>query len=172
MYRLYLWYSITFYWPPADLYGTLLTPAGSLHITLVLYHRLLATAFTNETLLSSTGSLPFTMVLYYLLPAHCLSLWYSTTFFWPTAYCTFLYWLHAYHYGTLLPLSGPLPMPMLLYYLLLDHCLYICYSTILYWLPAYTFGTLLSSTGSLPIHMVLFYLLLDPYLYLWYSIIF
>ena len=136
MYRLYLWYSITFYWPPADLYGTLLTPAGSLHSTLVLFHRLLATAFTNETLLS--------------LLAPCLSLWYSIIFYWPTAY----------HYGTLLLSSGPLPtllsstgsMPitMVLYYLHLAHFLCLCYSTIFYWTTAYTYVTLLSSTGSLP----------------------
>ena len=40
------------------------------------------------------------MLLFNLLQAHCLSLWYSTTFYWPTAYL----------YGTLLPSTGSLPI--------------------------------------------------------------
>ena len=71
---------------------------------------------------------------------------------------------------------------MVLYYLLLSQCLYLCYSTIFqcllpaiwystnfYLSYAYTFGTLLSSAGSLLIPMVLYCLLLSRCLYLWYS---
>ena len=117
------------------------------------------------------------MIVYYLLLPHCLSLWYSTTF----------YWLPAYIYGTLLPSTGPLHIPMVIYYHLLTHCLYlwystifywplpipmelyylllapgisICYSTIFYWIPAFIYDTILLSTGSLTILMVLYYFLL------------
>ena len=112
------------------------------------------------------------MKLYYLLLAPCLSLWYSIIFYWPTAY----------HYGTLLLSSCPLPtllsstgsMPitMVLYYLHLAHFLCLCYSTIFYWTTAYTSVTLLSSTGSLPIPLVLYYLLLAHCLSIRYSSIF
>ena len=130
MYRLYLWYATTFYRLPAYPYGTLL---------------------------SSTGSLPLPLIIYYILLVHCLSLWdstaisgsapciylcYSSTFYWPTSYT----------YGTLLPSTDPLPIPMVLYYLLLA--------------TTYTNGTRLSSIGSRPIHMLFYYLLLDPCLYL------
>ena len=111
------------------------------------------------------------MVLYYLLLAHCLLLWYSSTV-WPTAYSTILYWLIAYHYGTLLHSSSPLPMPMLPYYLKLAHCVYPCYSTNIYWLPAYIFGTLLFSTGPLPIPIILFNRLLDHCLFLFTAYIY
>ena len=92
---LYIWYSTTLYLIPIYTYGTLLSSTDSLHIPL--------------TLLSSTGSLTTPLVFFYLLLAHCLSLWYSPTFFWPTAYSTILYWL--------------LPIHMILFYLLLAPCI-------------------------------------------------
>ena len=119
------------------------------------------TAYTYGTLLSTTEPWPIPTVLYYHLLAPCLSMSYFTTFYWPNAYTI----------GTLLsskgslpipivnilPSTGPLPMPMLLYYILLTHCVYLWYSTIFYWLPAYSYGILLPSTGSLPIPMLLFH---------------
>ena len=111
------------------------------------------------TLLYSTALLPIRMPLYYLLLAPCLSLWYSSIF----------YWLPAYPYGTLLPSTG--------------HCLYQWNSTIFYSIPAYTYVNLLSSTaftydtllpssGSLNILMVIYYLLLANCLSLWHFITF
>ena len=117
------------------------------------------------------------MVLYYLLLAPCLYQWYSTTFYWLSAYnygtllpstnslpitLVFYYLLliTAYTYGTLVPFTGSLSIYMILYYLLLAHCLLLWNSTIFYWLTAYNYGTLLSSTGFLPLPMVFFYLLL------------
>ena len=101
------------------------------------------------------------MVLYYLLLASCLYLWYSSIFF----------WLTAYPYGTALHFTGTLSILMVLYYLLLDPCQELWYSTALYCIPVYPYCSLLSSTGSLPIHMILFYLLLAPCLYLWYLLL-
>ena len=132
-------------------------------------------AFTYGSLPPSTGSLPIPMVLYYLLLSHCPSLLYSTFFYWFPAYTygiyyllldpylylwysSIFYWLPVYTYGTLLPSTAFLPIPMVLYYLLLAHCLSLCYST--------------TSTGSLPIPMVFYYLLLAPCLSLWYYTIF
>ena len=116
------------------------------------------------------------MILYYLLLAPCLSRWYSTIFYRPTAF----------HYGTHLPSTGPLPISIVLYYFLLFSCLFLWYTTFFYWLTAYTYGSLLSSTDLLPITTVLYYHLLAPCLslsyfttfywphclYLWYSTIF
>ena len=123
------------------------------------------------------------MILYYLLLAHCLSLWYLTTF----------YWLPDYTYGTLLPSTSSLPIPLVLYHLL-AHCLNLWYSTnfywpttfiyglllpstglslwYFYWVPTFTYATLLPSLGPLHIPIVLHYLLLTHCLYLWYSSIF
>ena len=178
----------TFYLIPTYIYGTLLSSTGYLYIPMVLfllhstaflsipmvlYYLLLAHCLSLWYSTTSTGSLPIPMVFYYLLLAPCLSLWYYTIFYWPTAY----------HYGTLLQSSGPLPtllsstgyclylryssifycsLPilMVLFYLLLPSCLYLRYSTIFYWVHAYTHGTLLPSTWSLPIPMVLYYFLL------------
>ena len=92
------------------------------------------------------------MVLYNLLLAPCQYLLNSNIFF----------WLPAYHYGTLLPSTGSMPIPMILFYRLLAPCLYILYSTIFFWLPAYPYGTLLPSTGPLPIPMVFYYLPMAP----------
>ena len=113
---LYLWYFFTFYWLPANPYGTILP---------------------------SIGSLPIPMVLYYLLLAPCLYRWYSTIFYCPTTNT----------FGTLLSSTGSLPIPhflsfwfeqvgslpipLVLYYLLLSHYQYLWYSTIFYWLTAY-----------------------------------
>ena len=118
---LYLYFSITFYWPIAFT-GSLIY----LWCSTILY---LLHAYPYSTLLSSTGPLPFTMVLSYLLLAHCVSLWYSTTFF----------WFPAYTYGFLLPSTVPLPIPtcMVLFYFYLPNV----YPIVLY------YGTLLSSTG-------------------------
>ena len=96
-----LWYSTTFYWPPAYPYGTLLP---------------------------STGFLPFTMVLYYHLLTYCIYLWYSTTFYWPIAYThgTLLSSTgHCIYQRTLLSSTGSRPIHMLFYYLLLDPSLYL-----------------------------------------------
>ena len=49
---------------------------------------------------------------------------------------------------------------MVLFYLLLTHCLYLGYSTTIYWLPAYPCRTLLPSTSPLPIPLVLYYILI------------
>ena len=132
--------------------------------------------------------MPISMVLYYFLLPNCLYLWYFTTFF----------WVPVYPYGTLLSFTGSLPIPMVLYHLLLvtaytngtlsstgslpitmlfyyhlpDTCLYLLYPTTFYWLPDYPFGTLLPSTGSLTIPMLIYYLLLANCLSLWYSITF
>ena len=89
--------------------------------------------------------------------------------------------------------TGSLPLPMVLYYVLLGSCLYLWHSTTFYWPITYTYGPLLPSTDPLPIPMVLYYLLLAtaytngtllsstapglskcylllyPCLYLWYS---
>ena len=129
------------------------------------------------------------MELYYLLLAHCHSLWYSTIFLClPFLYLwnsnTF-YWLHAYTYGTLIPSTGSLPIPMVLYYLLLAPCLSLWNSTTFYWPTAYTYGILLSSNGPCispwyftifywpnDYTMILFCLQLAPFLSLWYSTIF
>ena len=116
---LYHWYTTTFYWLTVYLYVTLLPCSGSLAIPSVLYYLLLVIAYTSGTLLPSTGLLPIPMILYYHMLAHCLSLWYTTTFYWPTAYI----------YGTLLPSTGILLIPMVLYYLLLVHCQFLWYST-------------------------------------------
>ena len=122
----------------------------------------------------STDPLPLPMVLYYLLLAPCLSLWYSSIFYCPTAYT----------YGILLSSTGSLPIPKILYYILLTPCLSLWYSTTMYWPTAYTYGTLLSPVCPLPIPMILSYLLLASCLspcysttplhclYLWYSSIF
>ena len=131
---LYLWYTTTFYWPTAYIYGTLLP---------------------------STGLLLIPMVPNYLRLAHILSLWCSTAFYWllsiPVVLCIF-YWITDCTSVTLLPSSGSLLIPMVLYYLLLAHYLFLC--------TAYTFGTLLPSTGSLPILMVIYCHLLALCLYL------
>ena len=120
------------------------------------------------------------MIFFYLLVPHCIYLWYSTTFYQPTAYtngtllsstgqCLYqwnsaiFYWLSANPYVTLLSSTGSLPIPMVLYYILMAS-----YSTTFYWRPAHTYGSLLSPTDSLRISMVLFYLLLAYCLYLWY----
>ena len=77
-----------------------------------------------------------------------------------------------YIYGTLPSSTGSLTIPMVLYYRLLASCLYIWYYTIFYRLSAYTYGTLLPTTGLLLIPMVLYYNLLAHCLSLWYSTIF
>ena len=179
---LYLWLSHIFYWLPAYHYGTLLPSPGPLPIPMVLYHLLLPPVL--NLWYSSTCT-------YYLLPAYtygtflpllapCLYLWYSSIFF----------WLPAYPYGTPLPSTGPLPIPMVLYYLPMAPFLSLWYSTIFYcptaytygillivclslWycitvysLSAYTYGNILSSNGPLSIPLVLYDLLLAPCLYL------
>ena len=134
---LYLWYSTIFYCPTAYTFGTLLSSTGFLPITTVLFHLLLALclslcystifssipAYTYGTLLPSTCSLTIPKVIYYLLLTHCLSLWYSINFYWPTAYSSLVYWLHAYPYEILLSSTDSLPIRMVLVYLLLAPCL-------------------------------------------------
>ena len=118
-------------------------------------------AYTYGALPSSTGSLTIPLILYCHLLAHCLTLWYSTTFYWlPVSlwYSITFYKVPAYHYGILLPSTGLLHIPMVLYYFLLANRLYPWYSTIFYW--------------SLPVPMELYYLLLIPGLSIWYSTIF
>ena len=137
---LYLWYSTIFFWLPAYPYGTLPT---------TFYW---PPDYPHCTQLSSTGPLPVSMVLYYLLLAPCLSLWYSTIspflsmwysiFYCPSAntyvtllsskcsclslrYSTIFYGPIAYTNGTLLSSTGPLLIPMILYFLLLAPCLYL-----------------------------------------------
>ena len=172
-----LWYFTIFYRPTAFHYGTHLPSTGPLLIFMVLYYLLLApclflwyttffywlTTYPYGTLLSSTDLLPISTVLYYHLLTPCLSLSYFTTFYCPTTYT----------FGTLLSSTGSLPIPivvyclqwptayaMLLFYLLVIHCLYLWHSTIFYRLPYYPCDTLLSSTGPLPIPMVIYCLLL------------
>ena len=177
---LYLWYYSTFYWLPVYPCGTVLPSTGSLSIPMVLYYLLLAPCYTFGTLLSSTVQLLLPMVFCYLLLAHCLSriftipivpyffliapclsLWLSfnhllTHCLYLNYYSTF-YCLPANPYGTILPSTGSLPIPMVLYYLLLAPCLYRWYATIFYCPTANTYGTLLSSTGLLPIpHFISF----------------
>ena len=131
------------------------------------------------------------MVLFYLLLVAYSYQWYTTTF----------YWLTAYSYDTLPPSSGPLPIPtvlcyillitclyqcyttipMVLYYLVMTYCLYLLSSTIICWPTAYRYGTLLPSTGQclslwytttlywlLSIPVMLFYILLALPLILYY----
>ena len=159
-----LWYSTTFYWLPVYTYGTLLPSTGYLPIPLVLYYLLLApclslwnssifywpTDYPYCTKLSSTNPLPVSMVLYYLLLAPCLSLWYSIIFYCPTAY-TYVTLLSSnvscQPFGTLLTSTCHMPIPLVLYYLLLVPCLYLWYSTVFYCPAAYTYGTLLISNG-------------------------
>ena len=72
-----------------------------------------------------------------------------------------LYYLllaHCLSYGTLLPSTVPLPISLVLYYLLLTPCLSLWYSITFYLAPAYTSK-----------RMVSYYLLLTHYLYLRYS---
>ena len=136
-----LWYYTIFYWLPAYSYGELL---------------------------SSTGLLPIPMVLYYLLLTYCPYLRYSTIIYWHPVYpCRTLLPSTsptAYTFGPLLSSTGSLPIPIVVYYLQLAHCL--CYVTLLsssdplpifYRLPTYPYDTLFSSTGPLPIPMVIFY---------------
>ena len=146
---LYLWYCNIFYLLPAYTYNTQLHSTGPLPIPIVLYYFLLPTAYPYGTLLFSTGPQPIPMVYYYHLLVHwpipmvinchllapCLSLWYSTTFYWHTAYT----------YSTLLPFIGPLTYPYGTHYNLLVPCLSLWYSTILYWLHAYPYGTTIFS---------------------------
>ena len=137
------------------------------------------------------------MVLYYHLLAFCLSLWYSTIGL--MAPCLFLsysftfYCVPAFTYDTkipstgplsismvlsclyiwlLLPFSGSLTIPMVLFYFLVSPCRYLWYSTIFYFLPAFTYDTLLFSTGYLPIPLILYHILLAHRLSLWYSTMF
>ena len=88
---LYLFYSTIFHKFPACIYGTILSSTAPLSkqkvlyylpIPMVLYHILLATAYTNGFLLSSTGSLHIPMLFFYLLLDPCLYLWYAFTFYW------------------------------------------------------------------------------------------
>ena len=170
---LYLWYSYTFYWLPVYPYGTLLSSTGSLPITVVLYYLLLSHCLNLWYSIIFRWPLSIPLVPYYLLLAKCLYLWYSTVFFWLPAYsyCTLpsSIWLPD---GTLLPSTYSLPIPMLIYYLLLAPCLSLWYPTSFYWPTAYPFDTLLFSTGFLPISMILFYILQAHCLSLWYSYIF
>ena len=147
-----------FYWPTAYLYGTLLTSTGSLPFPMVYYFLLLANCLSPWYSTIFYRPTAHTTVLYYHLLALCLSLSYFTTFYWPHClylwYSSIFYWLPAYPYSSILPSNGSLPM--------------LCYSTIFVWSTAYTsYGTLLSSTGSQPILMILYYLLLAHCLYLW-----
>ena len=102
------------------------------------------------------------MALFYLRLVACLNQWYTTTFYWLTAYSYFTLPPSsvAYPYGTLLPSADNLPIPMVHYYLLLTPYLSLWYSTTLYWPTAYTYGTLLSYACPLPIALVHYYLLL------------
>ena len=157
-----IWNSTTFYWPTDYPYGTLLSSTGPLTISLVLSYPFLAYPYRNQ--LSSTGPLPISMVLYYLLLAPFLSLWYHIIFYWlpefPFGTLLIFYWPTAYTYDTVLHSTGSLPIHRVLYYLLLTpsscllhialvlfylllaHCLYLWYSTF--------------STGPLPIPIVLY----------------
>ena len=113
-----LWYSTILYWLHAYPNDNLLYSIGSLPIPMILYYLLQA------HYLCSTGSLSIPMILYYLLLAHCLYPWYSTIFYWSLHIpknSTIFYWLPAYPYVILLSSTGSLPIPMILYYLLLDH---------------------------------------------------
>ena len=122
----------------------------------------------------SSGPLPITMdygtllpschcLLYYSLLAHCLSLWYFTSFFWSTAYA-YVTLLSVHTHVTLQPSTGSLPISLVLFYLLLAHCLYLCYFTTVYLTTAYAYLP--------PISMVLYFHLPDPCLSIWYSNIF
>ena len=169
---LYLCVLISFSAPPLpitmELYYVLLAHCHSLWYSTILclpfytFETLLpSTGSMRIPLLPSTGSLPIPMVLYYLLLTPCLSLWNSTTFYWPNAYTN----------GILLSSNGP--------------CISPWYSIVFYWPNAYTNGILLSSNGPCispwysfvfywpnAYTMILYYLLLAPFLSLWYSSIF
>ena len=157
-----------FYRPTACIYGTLLSSTGSLLIPMVLYYLSLPIHVVLYLLLSLCLYLcystifqvlmPIPLVLNYLLRAHCLHKWYSTVFYWPPAYT----------YDTLLSSTGSMPIPMVIYCLLMAPAYPLgtllsssgpmpisWYSTVFYWLPAYTYGTLLPSASSLPIPMTL-----------------
>ena len=129
------------------------------------------------------------MVLYYRLLTYCPYLRYYTIIYWLPVYpCRTLLpstCPTAYTFGTLLSSTGSLPIPIVVYYHQLAHCLYyvtLLYSSdplpipmVLYYLlqaPSYPYDTLLSSTGPLPITMVIYCLLLALCLYLCYSTIF
>ena len=107
--------------------------------------------------------------------AHCLSLKYSTIFYWPTGYphdiimssicksaipMTLYYLLQAHRlsYDTLPSSTGPQAFPVILFYVLLSHRLSLWYSIIFYWPTAYPYGTPLSSSGPLVIPVVFFYI--------------
>ena len=129
-----LWYSTIFYWLPSYPCGTL-SSTVPLPIPLLLYYLPSAHA----------GFLTIPLVLYYRLLASCLSLWYSTIFYWPNAYT----------YGILLSSAGSLLIPMVLY-------VFYYPTAYTYGLllssngPAYPLGTLLSSSGPLPVDLCLY----------------
>ena len=140
-----LLYCTIFYWPTAYPYGILLFSTGPQPIPMVHYYHLLV-------------HWPIPMVLNYHLLAPCLSLWYSSTF----------YWLPDYTDGTLLPSTYSLPIHMSLYYLLLAPCLSLWYPSSFNWPTAYPYGTILPSIDPLHIPMILYYRFLTPCLSLWY----
>ena len=115
------------------------------------------------------------MVHFTFLLAHCLSQWYTTTFYWPTGYLygTLLSTGPMVIYGTLLSSSGPMDIPMVHYALLLANWLSLCYTAIFYWPTGYLYGTLPSNVGplaiSLAICMVPYYLRLAHWLSVWYT---
>ena len=166
--------SLRYLFVPSYTFGTLLHSTVPLHISMVLY-LLLAHCLSPMVLYYLLLVIVYLCGTHFLLLAPCLSIWYSTIFFWLTAY-TYdsllpLSLLHDYTYDTILPYIGSLPIPLILYCLLLTHCLSYWYSTTFHWPTSYTYVTLLRSTGSLPIPLVLFYLLLTYCLYLRYSTI-
>ena len=95
-------YTIIFYWPTGPPYCTQLS-----------YTDPLTPMRLCGTLLSSTGPLAISLVHYHLLLAHWLSLWYITTFYWPTGYL----------YSTLPSSTGPLAISMIQFYFLYDYCI-------------------------------------------------
>ena len=128
------WYSITFYLIPANIYGILLPSTDPPLIPLVLCYLSLAHCLSLWYSTTLYWALPVPMILYFLQLAPCLFLWYSTIFYWLTSntfgtllssiyqlYLTTFIWpflCTAYTYGTRLPSTGSLPIPMVLYYLL------------------------------------------------------
>ena len=129
---------------------------------MLLFYLLLAPCISYGTLLPSTVPLPISLVLYYLLLTPCLSLWYCITFYLVPAFTSspmvFYYLTHCLSMWYSTTFCWALPVPMVLYYLLLAPCLFLWYSTIFYWLTSNTYDGLLSFTGPLPIPIVLNYL--------------
>ena len=113
------------------------------------------------------------MIHFYLLLDHWISLWTTTLSYWRTGYLygtlSFLTGLLAFHMVHCPSPISPLPIPMILFYLLLDHWISLWYTSLSYRTTGYHYGTLLSSTAPLDILMVHYPFQLTHWISLWYT---